>query len=138
MRGDRRSGTINCALSTPGYLLALLRELSHVPRGLTENAEAKQVRKTNRTIFCTRSEKWSENRSSRFEPKILLISISRASGPPLMKIFIQIFHHILLNLANFGGRPMSKSMQIPEKRIETVENHVKTIGDDDCFYYFQK
>ena len=40
---------INGALSTPGYLLALLRELSHVPRGLTENAEAKQVRRTNRT-----------------------------------------------------------------------------------------
>ena len=38
-RGDRRLGTINGALSTPGYLLALLRELSHhVPRGLTENA----------------------------------------------------------------------------------------------------
>ena len=26
-----------------------MRELSHVARGLTENAEAKQVRKTNRT-----------------------------------------------------------------------------------------
>ena len=37
------------ALSTPDYLLALLRELSYVPRGLQENAEAKQVRKTNRT-----------------------------------------------------------------------------------------
>ena len=35
--------------STPGYLLALLRELSHVPRVLKENAEAKQVRKTNIT-----------------------------------------------------------------------------------------
>ena len=35
--------------STPGYVLALLRELLHVPRGLTENAEAKQVQKTNRT-----------------------------------------------------------------------------------------
>jgi len=33
-------------------------------------------------MFCTRSEKWSENRSSRFEPKILLISFSRGSGPP--------------------------------------------------------
>jgi len=42
-------GTINSALSTPGYLLAILRELSHVPRGLTENAEAKQVQKTNLT-----------------------------------------------------------------------------------------
>jgi len=45
------SGMIRCrgALSTPGYLLALLRELSQCPRGLTENVEAKQVRKTNRT-----------------------------------------------------------------------------------------
>jgi len=34
-------------------------------------------------IFCTRSETWSENRSSRFEPEILLISFSRGSGPPL-------------------------------------------------------
>jgi len=37
-------------------------------------------------IFCTRSlwsEKWSENWSSRFEPKILLISFSRCSSPPL-------------------------------------------------------
>ena len=33
---------INGAPSTPGYLLALLRELSHVPRGLTEIAQAKQ------------------------------------------------------------------------------------------------
>jgi len=38
---------INGAPSTPGYLLALLRELSHVARDLTEIAEAKQVRKTN-------------------------------------------------------------------------------------------
>jgi len=40
---------INGAPSTPGYLLALPRELSHVPRGLTEIAEAKQVRKTNQS-----------------------------------------------------------------------------------------
>jgi len=40
---------MNGALSTPGYLLALLRELSHVPQGLAENAEARQVQKTNRT-----------------------------------------------------------------------------------------
>jgi len=37
-------------------------------------------------IFCTRSEKWSENRSSRFEPKISLISFSRGSGPPLRSL----------------------------------------------------
>jgi len=29
--------------STPGYLMALLWELSHVPRGLAEIPEAKQV-----------------------------------------------------------------------------------------------
>jgi len=44
-----RTGTINIALSTPGFLLALLWELSHFPQGLTENAEAKQVRKMNQT-----------------------------------------------------------------------------------------
>jgi len=42
-------GNHNSALLTPGYLLALLRELSHVPRGLTEIAQAKQLRKTNQT-----------------------------------------------------------------------------------------
>ena len=40
---------INGAPSTPGYLLAVLRELSHVPRGLTEIAEVKQVQKTNQS-----------------------------------------------------------------------------------------
>jgi len=35
---------INGAPLTPGYLLALLQELLHVLRGLTEIAEAKQVR----------------------------------------------------------------------------------------------
>jgi len=39
---------MNSALLTPGYLLALLRErLPHVPRGITEIAQAKQVQKTN-------------------------------------------------------------------------------------------
>ena len=38
---------MNGALTTPGYLPALLRELSHVLWGLTENAEAKQVQQTN-------------------------------------------------------------------------------------------
>jgi len=46
-------------------------------------AEAKKVRKTNRTVFCTRSKTGSENRSSRFKSKISLISFSRGSGLPL-------------------------------------------------------
>ena len=32
-----------------------------------------------------------------------------------------------LNLANFGGMPMTKNMQIRKKRIEIVGNHVKTV-----------
>jgi len=38
----------------------------------------------------------------------------------------QIFYNILLNWAIFVGGVMSKSMQIPNKRIETVGNHVET------------
>jgi len=44
-------GTLNGALSTPGYLLALLRELSQCPRALTEIIIPKQVRKTTLTCF---------------------------------------------------------------------------------------
>jgi len=39
--------------------------------------------KRTKQMFCTRSEKWSENRSLRFEFNISLISFSRGSGPPL-------------------------------------------------------
>jgi len=78
---------INGAPSTPDYLLALLRELWHVPRGLTEIAEAKQVRKTNSSGILYQVKKKVQSRSSRFEPNIFLISFSRGSGPgpPLIK-----------------------------------------------------
>jgi len=39
--------------------------------------------KWTKLVLCTQSKKGSENRSSRFEPKILWISFSRGSGPPL-------------------------------------------------------
>ena len=42
---------INGAPSAPGYLLALLRELSQCPRALTEITKLKQVRKMNLTRF---------------------------------------------------------------------------------------
>ena len=74
---------INGVPSTPGYLLALLRELSHVPRVVTEIAKAKQERKTNQTGISYQFKKGSESRSSRLEPKISLISFSRGSSPPL-------------------------------------------------------
>ena len=56
------------------------RELSQCPRALTKITVPKQVRKTNLTRFWYQ---WFEDRSSRFEPKISLISFSRGSGPPL-------------------------------------------------------
>jgi len=46
----------------------------------------KQVRKNEPENFCTIFKKGSENRSSRFEPKILWISFSRGSGPHLKGI----------------------------------------------------
>jgi len=42
---------INGAPSTPGYLLALLRELSQCPRALTDITKPKQARKMNLTSF---------------------------------------------------------------------------------------
>jgi len=43
----RRLEVCNGALSTPGYLLALLRELSLVPQAPTEVVELKQIRRMN-------------------------------------------------------------------------------------------
>jgi hypothetical protein len=43
----RRLEVCNSALSTPGYLLALLRELSLVLQAPTEVVEPKQVRRMN-------------------------------------------------------------------------------------------
>ena len=74
---------INGAPLTPGYLLALLRELSHVLQGL----QKLQSEKRTKLVFCTSSKKGSESRSSRFEPKISLISSSTGSGPPLKVFF---------------------------------------------------
>jgi len=56
-------------------------------------------------IFCVRSEKWSENRSSCFEPKILLISFS---GPPLSLWF-------MLTRLPAGSKPR-KSEGEPKKK----------------------
>jgi len=73
---------INGAPSTPGYLLALLRELSQCPRALTEITKPKQARKTNLTHCLYQFKKGLEDRSSRFEHKISSIYFSRGSGPP--------------------------------------------------------
>ena len=58
-------------------------------------------------------------------PSTALNFVHRNSFPKLPN-----FHNILLNFAKFRGRPIgiSKSMQIPKKRIETVGIHVQTVG----------
>jgi len=43
----------------------------------------RRYQKWTKVVFCTNSKKGLENWSSRFEPKISLISFSRGSGPPL-------------------------------------------------------
>jgi len=53
-------------------------------RALQKMLRRSRYEKRTEQIFGTRSEKWSENRSSRFESKILLISFSRVSGPTLI------------------------------------------------------
>ena len=78
---------INSAPSTPGYLLALLRELSQCPRPLQKLPSRSRYEKWTWRVFGTSSKKVLENRSSRFEPKISWISFSRGSGPPLIEGF---------------------------------------------------
>jgi len=59
--------SINGALATPGYLLALLREFWHAPGGFTEIAHAKQVRRTNWTGILY----WIKNKGPQIDSHIL-------------------------------------------------------------------
>ena len=87
-RHDRvlsRSGTINGALLTPSYLLALLRELSHVLWGLKEMIEPKQVRKTKSTGILYQIQKRVQKSVLMLGTQDLLdfVTFPRGSGPPL-------------------------------------------------------
>ena len=53
-------------------------------RGALQKLKSRsRYEKRTKVVFCTISKKGLENRSSRFETKISLISFSRGSGPPL-------------------------------------------------------
>jgi len=54
--------------------------------------------KRTKQIFCTRSEKWSENRSSRFEPKIL----STLNAKKTFSMFLP-YHVETLQTTHFGS-----------------------------------
>ena len=76
---------INGAPSTSGHLLALLREQSYVPRGLTEIAEANQVRKNEPKWYFVPDQK----KGPTIDPHVSNLRsrdflFSRGSGPPLI------------------------------------------------------
>ena len=75
--GNHKRRSLNTRLSSDTFCGNF-----HSVRGtLQKMLRRSRYKKRTEQIFCTRSEKWSENRSSRFEP--ILISFSRGSGPPL-------------------------------------------------------
>jgi len=116
-RGDRRSDpwTINSALLTPSYLLALFQKLSRVPRDLTEIAKAKQVRTgilcqikkqglkiyphDSKTRSCFRKKSswkkssWFFSKGFRFNLKVRL-SISRTNAGSQWNPVYKVFHRI--------------------------------------------
>jgi len=111
---------MNGALSTPGYLLALLRELLHV-RG----AFPKLLR---RSRIEQRTEQY-------FEP--VQKKVSKIDPHPLHRIefcppkfFSKTFKVsiIFYSTSQISWVALSKSMQIPKKRNEPVRNHVQTVG----------
>ena len=106
--------------STPGYLLALLRELAHVPRGLTENAEAKQVRKTNRTDILYQIGKMV--RKSIFK---LLIRLNRffhlGKNRNGSNRFIAIYCDLLRFIANFCDFFLGNQIRNREKTEEVCK-----------------
>jgi len=79
---------INGALSTPSYLLALLRELSHVPQALTEVIEPGTKNELN-TYFVPDQKEWSKNQSLYFKPRSSCISFSKVQvHPQLARIVV--------------------------------------------------
>ena len=58
--------------------------------------------KRTKVVFCTNSKKGLENRSSRFEPKISLISFSRDSGPHLFWVTIRFHPAIVVFMGRIG------------------------------------
>jgi len=81
--GEWRPGTLNGALSTPSYLLALLGTFACPAGPYRKCWGAAGTKNEPNRYFVSDRKKGSENRSSRFEPKIFLIFFSRGSGPPL-------------------------------------------------------
>ena len=85
--GDHKRRTLNTRLSS-GTSAGTFACLAGFYRNYTGESDTK---KRTKMVFCTRSKEGSDHRSSRFEPKILWISFSRGSGPPLLGIMYRIW-----------------------------------------------
>jgi len=82
-RGDRRLRTWTALSQHPAIFWHFCGNFCSVRGPLQKLPSRSRYEKWTWHVFCTSSKKGSENRSSRFEPKISWISFSRGSGPPL-------------------------------------------------------
>ena len=124
----------------------------------------RRYEKRTEQIFCTRSEKWSKNRSSRFEPKILLISdfsyvkrrffslgfchcgaVLQTQVPKLGTALDLGLLYILIvgTYSKFARKNnfLSLGVCFPQPRSSADRRFAESrsrYDDDDCFYYFQK
>jgi len=90
---------IDGSLSTPGYLLTLLRELSQCPRALTETTKLKQVRKMNMTHFLDQLKKkgWKlDPHVSNLRSGELILYILQETTPFSLCVY-QVWDSILWN-----------------------------------------
>jgi len=72
------------------------------PAGPYRNCRGEAGTKRTKVVFCTSSKKGLENRSSRFEPKISLISFSKGSGPPLRWGYVFFKSRLQNDVRRFG------------------------------------
>jgi len=112
--GDHKRRTLNTRLSS-GTSAGIFAWLAGPYRLLGQSMYEKRTK----LVFCTRSKKGSENRSSLFEPEISRISFLRGSGPPLRWIrSIQTNNRRLLFVCLFGCRiPFNHWTSFPNRLV---------------------
>lgn len=83
---------VNGALSTPGYLLALLQKFVHVPRTYTENVQPKhcsRYEKWTKFVFCARSRESTLQKSNTHRGNIWRRSLQHSSAKKFVASWFQ-------------------------------------------------
>jgi len=124
--GDRGREPYTALTQHPAIFWHFCGNFSMSRGALQKMLRRSRYEKRTKQIFCTRSEKWSENRSSRFQPKILLVSFSRVSGPPLR--FRPNWIPVRINVVS--NKPHSKNVL-----THLLRSAVGTFGRD-CYSLF--